>query len=41
MCVSWHAKGICFEHCKRVAGHVAMNTVDATEFHVWCAIAYT
>jgi hypothetical protein len=33
MCVSWHAKGIFFEHCDRVADHLPMNSAESTEFH--------
>jgi hypothetical protein len=40
MCVSWHAKGVCFEHCDRVADHLPMNPAESTEFHAWCAIAF-
>jgi hypothetical protein len=40
MCVSWHARCICFENCDRVADHLPTNTAESTEFHAWCAVAY-
>jgi hypothetical protein len=40
-CVSWYAKGICLEHYDHAADHAPMSTAEITEFHVWCAVAYT
>jgi hypothetical protein len=39
-CVSYHAKGICYDNCDRAIDHVPMSDAEATEFHDWCAIAF-
>jgi hypothetical protein len=40
MCVSYHAKGLCFENCERAADHVPMTEAETAEFHEWCSTAY-
>jgi hypothetical protein len=40
MCVSYHAKGLCFENCERAADHVPMTEAETTEFREWCSTAY-
>jgi hypothetical protein len=39
-CVSWHARGQCFEFCGRCADHIPMQPEEATVFHAWAALAY-
>jgi hypothetical protein len=39
-CVSWHARGQCFEFCERCADHIPMQSEEATAFHAWAALAY-
>jgi hypothetical protein len=36
-CVSWHAKGMCFDDCER--DHAVHTEAEATEFMAWCHIA--
>jgi hypothetical protein len=40
ICVSWHAKGQCLEHCLRVADHEVLSVADTVQFQAWCAAAY-
>jgi hypothetical protein len=37
-CVSWHAKGMCFEDCDR--DHEVQLAAEATEFMGWCQLAF-
>ena len=39
-CVSWHAKGMCYENCDRKADHGRLTVAEAEAFHTWCAAAY-
>jgi hypothetical protein len=38
-CVSWHAKGMCFEDCDR--DHTVQSEAEATKFMGWCQLAFT
>jgi hypothetical protein len=40
VCVSYHAKGACFEGCLRAATHSPLTTEEKSPFHEWCAIAF-
>jgi hypothetical protein len=40
LCISWHAKGSCFELCARRATHNVLSAAEATIFHTWCDLAY-
>jgi hypothetical protein len=33
LCISWHAKGSCFELCARRATHNVLSAAEATTFH--------
>jgi hypothetical protein len=37
-CVSWHAKGMCFDDCER--DHAVQTDAEATEFMQWCQLAF-
>jgi hypothetical protein len=37
-CVSWHAKGMCFDDCER--DHAVQTEAEATEFMAWCHVAF-
>ena len=41
MCVSWHAKGPCYENCDRKADHGRLSAAETEAFHTWCEAAYT
>jgi hypothetical protein len=34
-CVSWHARGQCFEFCQRAADYVPLDPAEAAAFHAW------
>jgi hypothetical protein len=38
-CVSWHAKGVCFEEYDR--DNAVQTDAEATEFMGWCQVAFT
>jgi hypothetical protein len=38
-CVSWHAKGMCFEDCDR--DHSMQTEAETKEFMGWCQLAFT
>jgi hypothetical protein len=40
MCISWHAKGQCFENCPRVADHGVLSAPEKERFQAWCSLAY-
>jgi hypothetical protein len=40
LCISWHARGQCFENCTRNRDHGALNDSESTAFHTWCDLAY-
>jgi hypothetical protein len=40
LCISWHAKGSCFELCTRCATHNTLSALETTSFHTWCDVAY-
>jgi hypothetical protein len=40
MCVSWHVKGQCFEHCDRVVDHGVLTADEAASLLTWCQAAY-
>jgi hypothetical protein len=40
LCISWHARGQCFENCTRNGDHGALNDSESTAFHTWCDLAY-
>ena len=35
-CVSWHAKGTCFDNCRRTADHIQHSATEREQFHGWC-----
>jgi hypothetical protein len=39
VCVSWHAKGLCYDDCARASDHGVLNAEERLEFHAWCQIA--
>lgn len=39
-CISYHAKGICYDNCDRKADHVAMPAEEADVFYAWCQRAF-
>jgi hypothetical protein len=40
MCVSWHVKGQCFEHCDRMVDHRVLASDEAALLLTWCQAAY-
>jgi hypothetical protein len=40
LCISWQARGQCFENCTRSADHGALTEGEATAFNTWCELAY-
>jgi hypothetical protein len=40
MCVSWHVKGQCFEHCDRLIDHWVLTSDEAASLLTWCQAAY-
>jgi hypothetical protein len=40
VCVSWHAKGSCFNTCARAACHVPLNANENEAFMGWCRRAF-
>jgi hypothetical protein len=40
LCISWHARGQCFENCTRNGDHGALNEGESMAFHTWCELAY-
>jgi hypothetical protein len=40
VCVSYHAKGVCFEGCLCAATHSPLAADEKGPFHEWCAIAF-
>jgi hypothetical protein len=40
LCVSYHAKGACFDGCLRAATHSPLTAEEKGPFHEWCAIAF-
>jgi hypothetical protein len=40
MCVSWHVKGQCFEHCDRMIDHGVLTADEAASLLTWCQAAY-
>jgi hypothetical protein len=41
VCVSGHAKGVCYNDCARASDHGVLSAKEAVEFHAWCQVAYT
>ena len=39
-CVTWHAKGFCFTHCKCLYDHNPLSTSEKDTFFEWCRDAY-
>jgi hypothetical protein len=37
-CISWHAKGMCFDDYER--DHAVHTEAEATEFMTWCHVAF-
>jgi hypothetical protein len=40
VCVSYHAKGSCFEGCLRASNHCPLTAAEKTPFHEWCVLSY-
>jgi hypothetical protein len=40
LCISWHARGQCFENCTRNADHGVLTESKANAFNTWCELAY-
>jgi hypothetical protein len=40
VCISWHAKGSCFQHCTRCATHAPLSYAELVTFNTWCEIAF-
>jgi hypothetical protein len=40
VCVSWHAKGLCYDDCARSSDHGVLKAEETMELQVWCQIAY-
>jgi hypothetical protein len=40
LCVSYQAKGACFDGCLRAATHPPLTAEEKGPFHEWCAIAF-
>jgi hypothetical protein len=40
VCVSYHAKGACFDGCIRAVTHSPFTAEERGPFHEWCAIAF-
>jgi hypothetical protein len=40
VCVSYHAKGSCFEGCLHASNHCPLTASEKTPFHEWCVLAY-
>jgi hypothetical protein len=39
-CISWHARGQCFEFCQRAADHAPLEPAEAAAFHAWTDAAF-
>jgi hypothetical protein len=40
LCISYHAKGTCFENCRRSASHNPLSVPEAQAFHTWCDVVF-
>jgi hypothetical protein len=40
VCVSWHAKGLCYDDCAQSIDHGLLIAEEAMEFHACCQVAY-
>jgi hypothetical protein len=40
VCVSWHAKGLCYVDCARASDHGMLSAEESVEFHAWYQVAY-
>jgi hypothetical protein len=40
LCISYHAKGTCFENCRRSASRNPLSAPEAQACHTWCEVAF-